>query len=89
MQICLIISWYVELMNNLLMHRYLTLTVILLLLQKKATLLNYAVGDVIYAQEDPPNGIFIVVSGVVKIHYEPSYELLKVRRIFSTGHFDV
>jgi sodium/hydrogen exchanger 10/11 len=41
--------------------------------------LHFAVGDIIYAKGDSPNGIFVIVTGVVKISYEPSYELLKAR----------
>ncbi|XP_035703844.1 sodium/hydrogen exchanger 10 [Folsomia candida] len=48
-------------------------------LLKQATILQFAVGDVIYSAGDDANGIYIIVSGVVKINYKPSYDQIQAR----------
>jgi len=37
---------------------------------------NY--GDTIYALDEPPKGIFLLVSGLVKVEYSPSTSIVEV-----------
>lgn len=40
-------------------------------LKQNATLLQFEVGDLIASIGDAPQGIYVIISGMVKIHYEP------------------
>lgn len=46
---------------------------------KQATLLQFVKGDTICQAGTPANGIYIVVSGLVKIKYEPTFESITER----------
>jgi len=43
---------------------------------KQATLLTYMEGDTICDIGDTANGIYVVVSGLIKVQYEPSFETI-------------
>ncbi len=38
----------------------------------------FSYGDVIYSMDEEPKGIFVIVSGLVKVEYIPSVENLEV-----------
>ncbi|CAL8091440.1 unnamed protein product [Orchesella dallaii] len=48
-------------------------------IHKQATLLTYTHGDTICDVYDKPNGVYIIVSGLIKIHYEPTFEMITER----------
>lgn len=39
----------------------------------------FSYGDIIYAIDEQPKGIFVIVSGLVKVEYIPSAENLEVK----------
>ncbi|ODM88203.1 Sodium/hydrogen exchanger 10, partial [Orchesella cincta] len=64
---------------------------------KNATLLQYEVNDVIASTGDPPQGIYVIVSGMIRIDYEPlpdivedraAYGVIPVMEIFKSLDFD-
>jgi len=50
-------------------------------IQERATLLTLNYGDMIYEMDDPPNGIFIIVSGMVKTLFRPTSVLIEVQLV--------
>ena len=47
-------------------------------LQEHAILISYGFGEVMSEVNDAPDGIYIVVSGMVKIHYYPTESTIQV-----------
>lgn len=49
----------------------------------------FSYGDAIYSLDEPPKGIYIVVSGLVKLEYVPSAAILEVNvsLLFSYIHY--
>jgi len=41
-------------------------------------MLNFSEGDTICSVGDPPNGIYLVVKGMVKVHFIPTIPILEV-----------
>lgn len=49
------------------------------MLQDNASFMVFSYGDVIYSIDEQPKGIFVIVSGLVKVEYIPSPENLEVK----------
>jgi len=79
------VGFYSSNPNFLVLIKYHCLLLLLLILlwylhsvlQKEATMMHFAVGELLFSIGDDPSGIFVVVSGVVKIQYDPLYDRLK------------
>jgi sodium/hydrogen exchanger 10/11 len=44
--------------------------------QERAALISFAYGDTVYEVGQPSNGVYIITSGMVKIHYIPTEEIV-------------
>ncbi|ODM92698.1 Sodium/hydrogen exchanger 10, partial [Orchesella cincta] len=48
-------------------------------IHKQATLITYARGDIMCDVYDKPNGILVIISGLIKVHYDPTFEMITER----------